>query len=30
MGVDEFVLRPCVADVDQVDRLAELVDGLAR
>ncbi len=30
MGVDEFVLRPCVADVDQVDRLAELVDGLPR
>jgi alkanesulfonate monooxygenase SsuD/methylene tetrahydromethanopterin reductase-like flavin-dependent oxidoreductase (luciferase family) len=28
MGVHEFVLRPCVADVDQVDRLAELVDGL--
>lgn len=29
MGVDEFILRPCAADLDQVDRLAELVDGLS-
>ena len=29
MGVDEFVLRPCAADLDQVDRLADLVDGLS-
>ncbi|MGZ9275668.1 MAG: LLM class flavin-dependent oxidoreductase [Candidatus Limnocylindrales bacterium] len=30
MGVDEFILRPCIADLDQVDRLADLVDGSRR
>jgi alkanesulfonate monooxygenase SsuD/methylene tetrahydromethanopterin reductase-like flavin-dependent oxidoreductase (luciferase family) len=30
MGVDEFILRPCIADIDQVDRLADLVEGSAR
>ena len=30
MGADEFILRPCVADLEQVDLLAELVDGLPR
>ncbi len=30
MGVGEFILRPCIADLDQVDRLADLVDGLPR
>ncbi len=29
MGVGEFILRPCIADIDQVERLAELVDGLS-
>ena len=24
MGVDEFILRPCAEDLDQMDRLAEL------
>jgi alkanesulfonate monooxygenase SsuD/methylene tetrahydromethanopterin reductase-like flavin-dependent oxidoreductase (luciferase family) len=27
-GADELVLRPCVADLDQFDRLADLVAGL--
>lgn len=30
MGVGEFILRPCIADLDQVDRLADLVDGWGR
>jgi hypothetical protein len=25
MGVDELILRPCAADLDQLARLAELV-----
>jgi alkanesulfonate monooxygenase SsuD/methylene tetrahydromethanopterin reductase-like flavin-dependent oxidoreductase (luciferase family) len=29
MGVDEFILRPCAPDLDAVDRLADLVDGLS-
>jgi alkanesulfonate monooxygenase SsuD/methylene tetrahydromethanopterin reductase-like flavin-dependent oxidoreductase (luciferase family) len=29
MGADEFILRPCVADLEQVDLLADLVDGLS-
>lgn len=29
MGVDEFILRPCAADADQFDRLADLVGGLS-
>jgi hypothetical protein len=24
MGVDEFILRPCAEDLDQMDRLAEV------
>ncbi|HEY6368305.1 MAG TPA: hypothetical protein VI585_26275, partial [Candidatus Binatia bacterium] len=24
MGVDEFILRPCAEDLDQMERLAEL------
>jgi alkanesulfonate monooxygenase SsuD/methylene tetrahydromethanopterin reductase-like flavin-dependent oxidoreductase (luciferase family) len=28
MGVHEFILRPCAADLEQVDRLADLVDGV--
>jgi hypothetical protein len=24
MGVDEFILRPCADDLDQMDRLAEI------
>jgi hypothetical protein len=28
MGVDEFVFRPCVADADLLDRLAEAIAGL--
>jgi alkanesulfonate monooxygenase SsuD/methylene tetrahydromethanopterin reductase-like flavin-dependent oxidoreductase (luciferase family) len=28
MGVDEFLLRPCSPDLEALDRLAELVDGL--
>jgi hypothetical protein len=24
MGVDEFILRPCADDLDQLDRLAEI------
>ena len=28
VGVDELVLRPCVADLDQLDRLTDLVAGL--
>lgn len=29
MGVDEFILRPCADDLDQMDRLAEIAAGLA-
>ena len=29
MGVDEFVLRPCAEDLDQVDRLAEIAAAVA-
>jgi hypothetical protein len=29
MGVDEFILRPCADDLDQMDRLAELAAQLA-
>jgi alkanesulfonate monooxygenase SsuD/methylene tetrahydromethanopterin reductase-like flavin-dependent oxidoreductase (luciferase family) len=28
LGVDELILRPCTADPDSFDRLAELVEGL--
>ena len=28
VGVDELILFPCVADLDQVDRLADVVSGL--
>jgi hypothetical protein len=28
MGVDEFILRPCAEDLDQMERLAELVGRL--
>jgi hypothetical protein len=24
MGVDEFILRPCAEDMEQVDRLADI------
>jgi hypothetical protein len=24
MGVDEFILRPCADDLDQMDRLTEI------
>jgi hypothetical protein len=24
MGVDEFILRPCADELDQMDRLAEI------
>ena len=24
MGVDEYILRPCAEDLDQMDRLGEL------
>jgi hypothetical protein len=27
MGVDEFILRPCADDLDQLDRLAEIAAG---
>jgi alkanesulfonate monooxygenase SsuD/methylene tetrahydromethanopterin reductase-like flavin-dependent oxidoreductase (luciferase family) len=27
LGADEYILRPCIADLDQVDRLADLVGG---
>lgn len=26
MGVDEFILRPCAEDLDQMERLAEIVE----
>jgi alkanesulfonate monooxygenase SsuD/methylene tetrahydromethanopterin reductase-like flavin-dependent oxidoreductase (luciferase family) len=29
MGVEEFILRPCADDLDQMDRLAEIAAGLA-
>jgi hypothetical protein len=29
MGVDELILRPCSAEIDQLERLAELVGGVA-
>lgn len=29
MGVDEFILRPCAPDPSLIDRLADLVDGMA-
>ncbi len=29
MGVDEFILRPCADDLDQMERLAELVGRVA-
>ena len=29
MGVDEFILRPCAEDLDQMDRLAEIAARLA-
>ena len=29
LGADEYILRPCIADLDQVDRLADLVGGPA-
>ena len=29
MGVDEFILRPCAEDLDQVDRLAEIAAAVA-
>jgi alkanesulfonate monooxygenase SsuD/methylene tetrahydromethanopterin reductase-like flavin-dependent oxidoreductase (luciferase family) len=29
MGVDEFILRPCAADPELIDRLADIVAGLA-
>jgi alkanesulfonate monooxygenase SsuD/methylene tetrahydromethanopterin reductase-like flavin-dependent oxidoreductase (luciferase family) len=29
MGVDEFILRPCADDLEQMDRLAEIAAGLA-
>jgi alkanesulfonate monooxygenase SsuD/methylene tetrahydromethanopterin reductase-like flavin-dependent oxidoreductase (luciferase family) len=29
LGADEFILRPCAAEPDQVDRLADLVAGLS-
>jgi alkanesulfonate monooxygenase SsuD/methylene tetrahydromethanopterin reductase-like flavin-dependent oxidoreductase (luciferase family) len=29
MGVDEFILRPCAEDLDQMDRLAEIVARLS-
>jgi alkanesulfonate monooxygenase SsuD/methylene tetrahydromethanopterin reductase-like flavin-dependent oxidoreductase (luciferase family) len=29
MGVDELILRPCSAEIDQLERLAELVGGAA-
>jgi alkanesulfonate monooxygenase SsuD/methylene tetrahydromethanopterin reductase-like flavin-dependent oxidoreductase (luciferase family) len=29
MGVDEFILRPCSADLDQIERLTEIVDRVA-
>jgi hypothetical protein len=28
MGVDEFILRPCAEDLDQLDRLAEIAAKL--
>ena len=27
MGVDEFILRPCADDLDQMDRLTEIAAG---
>jgi hypothetical protein len=29
MGVDEFILRPCAEDIDQIERLAEIAARLA-
>jgi hypothetical protein len=29
MGVDEFILRPCADDLDQMDRLAEIAARFA-
>jgi alkanesulfonate monooxygenase SsuD/methylene tetrahydromethanopterin reductase-like flavin-dependent oxidoreductase (luciferase family) len=29
MGVEEFILRPCADDLEQMDRLAEIAAGLA-
>ena len=28
MGVDEFILRPCAEELDQMERLAELAERL--
>jgi hypothetical protein len=28
MGVDEFILRPCAEDLEQMERLAELAGKL--
>ena len=28
MGVDEFILRPCAEDLDQMERLGELAAKL--
>jgi alkanesulfonate monooxygenase SsuD/methylene tetrahydromethanopterin reductase-like flavin-dependent oxidoreductase (luciferase family) len=30
MGVDEFILRPCAADIDSLERLAEIVERIRR
>jgi hypothetical protein len=29
MGVDEFILRPCTEELDQLDRLAEVTSRMA-
>jgi hypothetical protein len=29
MGVDEFILRPCADDLDQMERLAEIAASVA-
>jgi hypothetical protein len=29
MGVDEFILRPCAEDLDQMDLLAEIAARLS-
>jgi hypothetical protein len=29
MGVDEFILRPCADDLDQMERLAEIAGRVA-
>jgi len=29
MGVDEFILRPCAEDLDQLDRLGEVTSRMA-